>query len=286
MWGDIDADLLFRTTVERGITRAMAFFDTTEIEISDWLNARPEIRRLSDLGSGCESEWLLNHIDNHSSRGLNLSNPSEQQIDFETASQDLALPDLVLTAAVVILITRRIRGSFIPSPNFHHEDRTADCTLQQEIEIAILTHSKIAGRLDGRALTGPWFFMRLGPTFGARVVGLRDNPHQNLSVLMSSREFTQQDGLLSDFRRHATALSSFAQFLGRVEVVFHGLGFSRTLNFSEAILMLMDVVTMTRRRTNTGSFLRQLSLAQPEDNREDRSSLPSWFFSGDDDEQN
>ena len=137
----------------------------------------------------------------------------------------------MLTAAVIILITRRIRGNFTPSPNFHHEDRTADCTLQEAIEIAILTHSTIAGRLDGRTFAGPGFSMRLGSTFGARVVGLHDNPHQNLAVLISSQEFIQQDVLLSDFRRHATAVSSSSQFLGRIEVVFHGLGFLRTLNF-------------------------------------------------------
>ena len=90
----------------------MAFYDTAEIEISDWLDARPEIRRSSELGHGWVPELLTSRIANRSQRGLNLSIPSAQQINFETASHNLALPDLVITAAVIIFINRRMRGFY------------------------------------------------------------------------------------------------------------------------------------------------------------------------------
>ena len=221
MRGDSEADLLFGTTVERAVTRSTAFYDTAEIEISDWLNDRPEIRRISDIGSGWESRLLTNRISNHSERGLNLSIPSGVKINFATSPHDFILPDLVLTDAVIIIINRRTMGSFIPSPNFPPEDRTADCTIQESIDIAILAHSTIAGRLGDRTFAGPGYIVRLGSAFGARVVGLRTNPHHNLAALVSSREFIGRDELPSDFRRHSTAFASFSQFLGMVEVVFH-----------------------------------------------------------------
>ena len=82
----------------------MALCDTSDLEISDWLNVRPAICRITELGSGWESELLTNRAANHIRRETHLPIPSGSQIHFETASRNLAISDLELTASAIILI--------------------------------------------------------------------------------------------------------------------------------------------------------------------------------------
>ena len=110
------ADGRWREIAVYAVSRSMAFFDPTELDLSDWHHARPEIRRITDMGHGWESQLSINRIINHNHRVTNSSIPSDQQIHFETASQTLAIPDLALSAAVILLINRRIRGGFYPHP--------------------------------------------------------------------------------------------------------------------------------------------------------------------------
>ena len=126
-----------------------------------------------------------------------------------------------------------MRGIFAPIPNYIESDRTADCTVQEAIEIEILLHNTIPGRIDGSAYTGAGYIMRLGLIIGDRAVELYRFPGGNLIIRIRDLDFISQEDAMSDMRAQGTALASFSHFLVATQVVFRGLGFPMTTSWDE-----------------------------------------------------
>ena len=60
----------------------MAFWDTSGLELSDWLVSRPDIRRIPDQCDGWESERLISRIANHVRGEVNFAIPLGRKIHF------------------------------------------------------------------------------------------------------------------------------------------------------------------------------------------------------------
>ena len=172
---------------------------------------------------------------------------------------------MALTSSVISFTNRRDRGICAPAPNYLDSDRTSDCSVQEAIEIAILRHSTIAGRLGGSTCSGAGYIMWVGSIFGGRVVGCT-----TFRAEISRFEFRIAISLLRKNCFPACvviAMWSFPHFLAANRAAFRGLGFSRAAPWAEAVPPLNGIVAMLRRRTRADGILRQTPLEPTGDNR-------------------
>ena len=117
MFGQITEERTDLRFLIRMISRSLSFFEDSDLDIAEWLENHPEVSRPSDLGRGWIPELLTTRISTHRRIGLNITTPSIQQIGFEAQVHSLGQTDLAMMALLVILITRKKRMLFPPSPN-------------------------------------------------------------------------------------------------------------------------------------------------------------------------
>ena len=137
--------------------RSIVFMDSTGLDIAEWLEGNPGITEIVNPEPESIQELLMLRIMQHRGRSAAITIPSYQQTAFETPSQTLGMGGTLISAVILRLLLRRIFSSSIPSPNHLEPGRFTECTTSDALEIAALSHRFIAGRINGRALTGANF---------------------------------------------------------------------------------------------------------------------------------
>ena len=271
----------------RAVNRSIAFVDSTDIDISEWLDDHPAVTRIIDAPLGSIEEIISIRLNNHVERSLLFSSPSEQQIRFETPVQQLGLHGTLVSAVLLQFILRRAFQPALPCPNHFEPGRFRECDTADSLHIAALSHDLIAGRINGRTLTGPNFVYRLGLTFGVRVDNAQGFPNDETIVILEGRPYLTAEQWVSDCRRFSKPLDSLSNYLERSTVVFHGLGFHRECRYREAVLMITDIFLLATRPERpivglTAETLEDLRF----ETESTASSLPSWLDAGHDEEEN
>ena len=271
----------------RAVNRPMAFVDSTDIDISEWLGDHPAVTRIIDAPLGSTEEIISTRLNNHVGRSISFSSPSEQQIRFETPAQQLGLHGTLVSAVLLQFILHRSFQPALPCPKHFEPGRFRECDTADSLHIAALSHNLIAGRIDGRTLTGPNFVYRLGLTFGVRVDNAQGFPNDETIVTLEGRPHLTAEQWVSVYRRFAKPLDSLSSYLERSMVVFHGLGFHKECRYREAVLMITDVSLLATRPERP---ILGLTAETPEDLRFETestvSSLPAWLEAGQDEEEN
>ena len=288
MFGHISEPHTDLWTLIRMIHRSISLLDDSDSEIAEWLEDHPEVSRISDMGQGWIPDIITDRISNHQQIRVNLTTPSEQQIGFEAQIHYLGLTDLAMMVVIAILIIRKKRMLFPPSPNYLEPDRFKDRPTTEVIHIANICHKTIFGRVDGYTLPAPRMVLRLGLTFGARIEGL-DNPQSDEGIIrIKTRSHLREADIISDIRRNNKPLDSLAQFLAKAPVTLHGLGFSRGCDLQEAILTVTDLFSLSQRIGCLPTFVASLPVEASDLTPPDTDSLPSWMnqHSDEDEEQN
>ena len=225
----------------------MASVDSTDIEISEWLDDHPEVTRIIDAPIGPTEEIDSQRLNNHVERPIRLSSPSGKQIRFESPVQFSGLGGTLVSAVLLQFFLRRAVHPALPFPNHFEPDRFREFDASGTLRIAALSHSLIAGGIDGRALTGPNFVYRFGLTFGVRVDNAHLFPNDEIIFTMDTRPRITAERWISGCRRFPMPLDSLSHYLSRTPVVFRGIGRHRDFQFKEAVLMITGVSALSTR---------------------------------------
>ena len=228
----------------RAVDRSVAYTDTTDLDIAEWLEANPRIREVRTAHPGSIEECLMVRIARHRGRSVDVSAPSPQQTAFETPSQSLGLGGLLVGTVLLRLLIRRIFDSSIPCPNHRGEGSFAERSTPGALQIAALIHHFIAGRINGRTLTGGNFALRFGFTFGARLEHKEVLSGDEEIVRLGERLRLSDNEIIKDLRKFTKPLDILSNFLGQTKVAMRGLGFHLKCEYKEAILIATDLFLM------------------------------------------
>ena len=270
----------------RAVNRSISSSDPTDLEIAEWLADHPEVTSITDAPTGPIEEILPVRISYQIGRAVRLSSPSSQQIQFGTPSQNLGIGAMLVTAVMIKLYMRRIFQPAIPCPNHFEPGRFRECDTADVPQIAVLTHRLIAGRIDGRTLSGTNFVYRCGLTFGARVDEAADFPNGELTVCLDGRTHLSVAQLITDIRRFPNPLDSLSNYPSRKSVAIHGLGFHMMCQYKEATPMISGAALLsTRPERPISGMTDAIRPANRFDIESTASSIPSWLEGGEDDEE-
>ena len=270
----------------RAARRSISFSGPTDLDIAERLGNHPDVTSITDFPTGSIEGISPVRIAYHVGRSVRLPSPSSQQIQFETPSQNLGVGAILVTAVMIKLYMRRISHSATPCPNHFEPGRFRDCDTTDILQIAALPRRLIAGRIDGRTLSGANFVYRSGLTFGARIDNAAEFPNEEIIFRLGGRTHLSAAQLITDIRRFFSPLDSLANYLPRTIVAFRGLGFHMLMQYNEAILIISDVFLLS---SGPGRPISGLTDAIRPGSRFDiestARSVPSWIEGGQDAEE-
>ena len=168
---------------------------------------------LEALSPGSFLGLLRNRISPHTHIRLQLSIPTQQQIDSETATQRLGLPGVILTASTVLSLAERIRPDFMPSPDYFPPGHFIAPMGEDSLPIAMLFHRFAAGRVGGRALLGGRLLWECASILGAYVEYPDPVPDGGETLItFQGRGRLRSTAAVADHRRFHRPAGSLGQF--------------------------------------------------------------------------
>lgn len=153
----------------RAVGRPIVFSDSTDLDIDEWLGDHPDVTSISGAPNGSIEEIFSLRIADRVGRSVRLSSPPSQQVLFEIPSQNPGLGAILVTAVMVKLYMRRIPQPALARPSHSEPGGFRECEAAEALQIAALSHRWVAGRIDGRTMSGANFAYQFALTFGTRV---------------------------------------------------------------------------------------------------------------------
>ena len=147
----------------RASNRSMAYSDSTDLDIAEWLGDNPDVTRITDDPTGQIEAIPYLRITAHVGRSVRVSPPPTQQIRFETPSHNLGIGGALVSEVEIRLFIRRIFLPATPCPNHFAPGRFRGCETPDTLQIAALSRRLIACRIDGLSLTGGNLYIDLDP---------------------------------------------------------------------------------------------------------------------------